>query len=392
MKILALSHSCVTDVNQQLFVALQRKPDVQVELIIPAHWRSEYTGQAQTPRLLPAVDFPVHQIPVGMPGQVSLHWYRCLAAKRFRAFAPDLLLSTQEPWSLSHFQAIRVARKLGIPIVFQTNQNIHKRLPPPFCWLEGQAYRTAAAGLAYSEEARQVLIRKGLRAPTHVVPYGLDLSLFHAADSAPLRRRLGLGSRLVLGYLGRFVPEKGLDTLIEAARKLREACPTLDFQALLIGSGPEEDALRQQVAAAGLTERFVFTGSVPHTQAGDYLRCADIFILPSRTTPSWKEQFGRVLIEAMACEIPVVGSDSGQIPHLLHETGGGMIFAEGNADGLAQTLGTLAVTPSLRQQLGRTGALSVQQRYTFDAVATQLHGIFQAILSEPNTRRKPRWS
>jgi len=382
MKILALSHSCVTDLNQQLFVALNKKPDVQIELIVPANWISDITGKPQTPRLLPSVDFPVHVLPVAIPGNVSLHFYHRLAAKRFQAFAPDLLLSTQESWSFSHFQAGRVARKLGIPIVFQMNQNILKHYPPPFRWLEQHAYRTAAAATACTEEARQVLLHKGLRAPSHIVPFGVDLTLFHQAQSAPLRRPLGLNGSLVVGYMGRFVPEKGLDTLIEAARMLYQEQPTLDFRVLLVGSGPGEDALRQQIAAAGLTDRFHFTGSIPHDQAGDYLRCMDIFVLPSRTTPSWKEQFGRVIIEALACGVPVVGSDSGQIPHLIRETKGGMVFAEGDASDLAQKLLALASDRSLRQEMGQNGSNSVQAKYTFEAVAGQLHRILTDILTD----------
>ena len=385
MKILALSHSCVSDVNQQLFVALSRLPDVRVELIVPANWVSDITGLPQKPRLLPNVAFPVHALPVAMPGHVSLHFYPRLPLKRLRQFAPDIVLSSQEPWSLSHAQAGRLARRLGVPVTFQTNQNIEKRYLPPFRQMERRAYREAALAMAYSEEARQVLLRKGLRVPSAVVPYGTDLTQFRPGRAEPLRRELGLNGSVVVGYLGRLVPEKGLDTLIGAVARLTRQDPAPDLKVLIVGAGSEEAALRGLVARAGLTPCFVFAGTVPHAEAGEYLRAMDVFVLPSRTTPAWKEQFGRVIVEALACEVPVVGSDSGQIPHLLRETGGGLVFAEGDDAELAERLGALCRDAARRRELGRTGGRAIRARYGFEAVAAQMHGLFRDTLDRRNS-------
>lgn len=388
MKVLVISHSCVADVNQQQFVALGRLPGVQIELILPARWKSEYAGRPQPPRLLPAVDFPVHCLPVALPGQVSLHFYKRLPLARLRRFGPDVVLSAEEPWSLSGLQAVWLSRKLGAALVFQTNQNISKRYPPPFSLIERLSYRRASVALAYSEEARQVMLRKGLRKPSRVVPYGTDVALFHGEPNAALRRELGLGESVVLGYLGRFVPEKGLDTFVEAVAQIVGREPEAPIKALMVGAGPEEQSLRRAIEAAGLRERFVFTGAVSHKEAGAYLRCMDVLVLPSRTTPSWKEQFGRVIIESLACGVPVVGSNSGQIPHLLRDTGGGLVFQEGDAGDLAEKLGALAGDAALRRRLGAQGGQTVRRRYTCEAVADQLYRVFEEALASAGDTRE----
>jgi len=271
-------------------------------------------------------------------------------------------------------QAVFLSRLFHAPLVFQTNQNIRKKYPPPFSWIEQLSYRTCAAALAFSEEARQVMLAKGLKRPSQVVPYGTDLGLFHPHEESLLRETLGLGKRVVLGYMGRLVAEKGLDTLIEAVSLLRQQ-PLTEFVVLVVGAGAEESALKRLIEKKGLQDQFVFTGVVPHLEAGSYMSCMDIFVLPSRTTPTWKEQFGRVIIEAMACGIPVAGSDSGQIPILIRETGGGLVFQEGNAEDLAEKLQELVNHPEKRAALGKAGQAAVQNAFTYEAVAKQLYDI-----------------
>lgn len=377
MKILVISHSCVTDVNQQQFIALSRLPGVEVLLLMPNVWRSEYTGERHAPTLLPAVTFPICQAPIAIPGNVSLHFYTNLPLKQLKQFGSDVILSTQEPWSLSGLQAVFLAKLLRIPLVFQTNQNIKKSYPPPFSWIEQLSYRTASTALAYSEEARQVMLAKGLKRPSRVVPYGTDISLFQKEPNPILRQSLGVAGKVVLGYMGRIVKEKGLDTLVEAVAALQLKQPSSEIAVLIVGTGDGEAALRAQIESAGLSSCFVFTGAVPHRQAGEYMNCIDIFVLPSRTTPTWKEQFGRVIIEALACGVPVAGSDSGQIPMLIQGTGGGLVFAEGKVEDLAEKLFSLIHYPAQRELLGETGRSAVRTSYTYEAVAQQLLNVLE---------------
>jgi glycosyltransferase involved in cell wall biosynthesis len=381
VKVLVFSHSCVVDVNQQVYVALRQVENTDVLLVVPANWKNEYTGAAMTPTILPGVDFEVHAAPVALPGKVPLHFYMRLPMAAIRKFRPDVILASQEPYSMVMAQAMRLASNLNVPCAFQTNQNIVKNYPPPFGWIEKKAFRTAGYALAYSEEARQVMRQKGRTGPSAVVPYATDVSLFVRQETTIRRRELGLGDAVVVGYMGRLVPEKGLDTLISAMKHLQTVPNLPDVRALIVGAGTEAENLKRQIAEAGLTDRFVFTGVVPHSEAATYMSCMDIFVLPSRTTPTWKEQFGRVIIEALACGVPVVGADSGQIPLLIQETGGGIVFPEGDETALASALESLIRDPEARECLARRGAATVQERFTCEAVARQMHGLFREMLA-----------
>jgi glycosyltransferase involved in cell wall biosynthesis len=377
MNILAVSHSCVTDINQKQFVAMSRIPGINVDLLIPSSWRSDVTGNGFTPRALPDVGFPIHQRPIVYPGNVSLHFYTALPHLRDLTHRPDIIFSTQEAWSLSGLQAALLARRWDVPYVFVANQNILKRYPPPFNWIEHYHYKTASAGIASSEESRQVLLSKGMKIPSWVVPFGTDTQMFSCGKHLLLRDQLGLPASNVIGYLGRLVPEKGVDSLLRAAATLSIERNSLDFKLLIVGSGVDEARLRSLAAELGLGPNIVFTGAVAHTEAWRYMQCMDILAVPSRSTPTWKEQFGRVLIESMACGIPVVGSDSGAIPSVINDTSGGLIFPEDDIDAFAAQLRLLLSDDNLRKNIGQKGLTSVRERYTYDAVAKQLVDIFK---------------
>lgn len=381
MKLLAISHSCVADVNQELYVALARQ-GVDVELIVPAQWSDAYAGQ-RAASVLPSVQFPVHQLPVLKPGNNMLHVYRSGLGGVLRRARPDIVLIDEEPGSAVLAQISAQCSLQRIPWVCYTKQNILKQYPPPFSTIEKRTYRQSKTVIALSEEVADVLRAKGYTGPTPLLAHACDLSLFRTEPNTELRAELGLGAEPVLGYLGRFVPEKGLETLIGAAAQLHSA--GRKFKVLMVGSGSHEGALREAIAKAGLESLFVWTGAVPHNKAGDYMRCLDVFVLPSLTTPRWKEQFGRVIIEAMACGVPVAGSDSGFIPYLIRDTEGGEIFHENDVADCARAIEALAFDETTRCQVGARGCAAVRARYTYDAIAGQLKDILEAAL-QPSAR------
>lgn len=334
------------------------------------------------PQLLPTIDFPVHQLPVFFPRRKSLHlhFYTSGICAVLDRYQPDIVFVDEEPWSLVAAQTAGLCTRRKIPFVNYTKQNLVKRYPLPFSWIEKTIYRDASAIVALSDDAKSVLRAKGFTGKIPILAHGCDLSLFYPETNLTLRRELGL-SKMVIGYFGRIVPEKGLETLIKAVEFLSKKH---DFQVLMVGSGPQEKYLRQCIAKAGLQKRFVWTGYIPHNQAGNYMRCMDVLVLPSLTTTNWKEQFGRVLIESMACQVPVIGSNSGQIPELIHDTGGGLVFKEGDSADLANKLARLINDKKLRSELGKAGATAVAHRYTHDAIALKLLEIFQDVCSTPS--------
>jgi glycosyltransferase involved in cell wall biosynthesis len=151
------------------------------------------------------------------------------------------------------------------------------------------------------------------------------------------KERLGLDlDKFWLVFAGRIVEEKGLDDLIDALGT--GTSPRVAVTVL--GSGPHLASLRQHGQSLVEQGRLLFRAQVPSTDVPEYLRAADVMCLPSRTEKNWKEQFGRILVEAMAAEAVVLGSSSGEIPNVIADAG--MTFQERNVEDLRSKINFLA--------------------------------------------------
>jgi len=331
MRVLFAGHALAVPLNQVLCCEIERR-GVELTVLAPAEWEASVGGATPFARHAELQAETVLR-PVRFDGKMQLHYYRGLTPGDFPT-RPDLIFVDEEAYGLSTYQLLRIARALDVPLIFRTNQNLLKRYPPPFCWTERAVYGYAVAALPCAEACGEVLRAKGYRGRLEVVGFGLDPSVSREWPTEELRARLGIPPEaFVVGFMGRFTESKGPLDVIEACLELhrRGADPYL----LTVGAGGQEEALRARAASlpAG---RAVFPGIVPHGRpAAEHLGCMDACVVPSRTTPSWKEQFGRVIIEAMAAGTPVIGSDSGNVPVLVRETGGGCVFPEGDVQALA---------------------------------------------------------
>jgi glycosyltransferase involved in cell wall biosynthesis len=135
------------------------------------------------------------------------------------------------------------------------------------------------------------------------------------------------------------------------------------------------------VTEHGLTNQVVRLGYVPHDLTPRYLGALDILVLPSETRPNWSEQFGRVLIEAMACGACVVGSNSGEIPNIIRTSGGGRIFPEANPTALARVLKDMIGDDNQRKELARAGGIWATKNVSLPAVASSVAGAMEAALT-----------
>ena len=179
----------------------------------------------------------------------------------------------------------------------------------------------------------------------------------------------------VIGFVGRFVSEKGLLTLFEAIAKLSSILPNRAWKLLLLGRGPLKAQLQSLAERSGIAARIIWIESVPHDDVPRYINLMDTLILPSETTyqfktlsaVGWKEQFGHVLIEAMACKVPVIGSDSGEIPLVIKNDG--LVFPEGDAAALAEKIALLMQQPEQQQTLATKGYQRAMDEYTNTALA-----------------------
>ncbi len=133
------------------------------------------------------------------------------------------------------------------------------------------------------------------------------------------------------------------------------------------------------VSELNLASRVEFWGSISSTEMPRWLNGLDVLVLPSVSRPSWKEQFGRVLVEAMACEVPVVGSTCGEIPNVIGDAG--LLFPEGDLDSLRDCLKRLLSDEPLRQRLGQLGRQRVLAHYTQARIAAATHAVYRELQS-----------
>jgi glycosyltransferase involved in cell wall biosynthesis len=136
--------------------------------------------------------------------------------------------------------------------------------------------------------------------------------------------------------------------------------------------------LEEQAEKLGVSGRTRFVPAMGQDKLPGYLNCLDVLVLPSLTTPQWKEQFGRVIIEAQACGVPVIGSDSGAIPEVIGKAG--IIFKEGSVTDLGKALQKLAGSSSLRKKLSALGRRQALSLYTNQRIADRIHGIYRRLL------------
>jgi glycosyltransferase involved in cell wall biosynthesis len=223
--------------------------------------------------------------------------------------------------------------------------------------------RNASFVAARSPKAKEMVERWGARGRVEVIPHAVPLW-----ETVPRAESDGL---FTIGFAGRLVEEKGLRDLVSAAHQLSGRT-----RLLLTGNGPMREEL-SSVAQNGLEVKIV--SDISHDDMATAYAQMDVLVLPSRTTPTWAEQFGRVLVEALWCGVPVIGSDSGEIPWVITSTGGGLVFPEGDIAALADRIGTLRADAVRRQALASAGRESVERLFGVEAVGRRLDEILREV-------------
>ena len=369
MRVLMISKALVAGTSQRKLEELAKCPGVELTLVTPPYWQSD-DGSRQILERLYTSGYRMIVTPIAMNGNFHLHFYPRLG-RIMRETRPEIVHIDEEPYNFATFHAARLARKIQARSLFFTWQNLYRTYPPPFRQVELYNYHYARAALAGNRNAADILKRKGYRGPVHVIPqFGFDTDIYKRSEPRPPRVP---GSPFTLGFLGRLVENKGLPTMIEALAMLPDYC-----RAVFIGNGPMKNVLEEQAARLGVSERVTFKSGVPTYEAPQVLQAMDVLVLPSLTRPNWKEQFGRVLAEAMACETPVIGSDSGEIPYVIADAG--LIFPEGNAQELSQRVQQLLDDPELYANLAHKGRQRVLENYTQEQIARQTYEVYREMM------------
>jgi len=370
MKLLVVSHSCATAANQRLYGTLQTLTGWEVSLVIPALWKDEF-GNRLDETTCPELGERVEKVPVLMNGNIIFHAYR----KRWGSFLShakfDAISVNHEPYAVATAQICLANMRQPSPAAFgfYSCQNISKKYPFPFSALERMVYRHSPFAFPITEAVADVLHAKGYRGTCAVCPLPMDPGFYRpqgeGEDARLIPRAPG---ELVLGFVGRFVEAKGLRTFAHALCELGD----LSWKLVMIGKGDFEKEFRDILQARGLGDRVTFSGYIPHDETPRYLSAFDLLVLPSETQPNWKEQFGRVITESLACGTAVIGSDSGEIPNLIHASKGGLVFPERNVRELANALRKMIRDPQLRLESAAKGMAWTNAHVTLKAVAEKM--------------------
>jgi len=358
-----VSKALVVGAYQRKAEELARLPGVELTLAAPPYWR-EGAHRQELERAYTA-GYNLVVLPMVLNGHYHVHFYRRLAAL-IDVVAPNVLHMDEEPYNLATFQGLRLAAARRVPALFYTWRNIDHHYPPPFSLIERYNAGHAAYGVAGNQAAADITRARGYRGPLAIIPqFGVDPDIFY-----PREPRDGHDNgHFVIGFVGRLIPAKGLRVLLEALAGLPGK-----WELRVVGTGEERQPAEALAVRLGIVGRVIFMGQQPSTGMPDVVRGFDLLVGPSLTAPTWKEQFGRMLVEAMSCGVPVIGSDSGEIPHVIGEAG--VVIPEGNVPMLRDAIARLRDNPTERRRLATLGRVRVLDLYTQAAIARRYHEVY----------------
>jgi glycosyltransferase involved in cell wall biosynthesis len=390
MKILVASHTYIVDLNCEKLKALaELEPEIEVTVVVPRRWRpggvqnkiiETQSYQHGSFRIVPITNFSQNN-------QGLLTFGADIISLLYQ-FQPHIIQVEQGAKALGYTQLITLNKllKLKAKNLFFTWWNLPYTLKFPVSWLESYNLRHTDGVIAGNQDGAEILREHGYQKPIKVMPQlGVNEQRFRPQIQPELKQKLGIKSNdFVVGFVGRFVEEKGLLTLGQALSGLKN----YPWKWLLVGRGNLQSTLMEKAIELGIQDRMIWVESVAHAEVPHYINVMNTLVLPSQTNTQfktltsvgWKEQFGHVIIEAMASQVPVIGSNCGEIPHVIEEAG--LIFPEGDTAALKICLKKLMTQPKLVNHLAELGYERAMRRYTNQALARQVLDFYQELLIE----------
>jgi len=379
IRILTIGHSYVIALNRAIVREVARHPDFEVTVAAPSFVHGDLRDLVLEPE------------PAGSPLRVvslNARWSRWIHVFHYHARPLRLLIrqnefdlvhAWEEPFVYAGYQIARSLAGLPVPFSFWTAQNLQKHLPPPFRSFECATLARAQGWIACGRLVYDTMRKRGYPAERgRILTLAVDATVFKPLDESQrtsVQGRLGLRPP-VIGYTGRLTRDKGLHILMQAMEQVGGERP---WSLLLLGGGPLERNILDWAKARGWGER-VRIMLAKHDEVPAYLGAMDLLVAPSQTTWHWKEQFGRMLIEAFACGVPVIGSDSGEIPYVIGDAG--RVVAEKDVVGWAAAIVELLDSPGQRADLAQRG-LSRCQEYAVTTLAEKYRGYYRWLAEQP---------
>jgi glycosyltransferase involved in cell wall biosynthesis len=395
-RVLALSIASVNVPHRSPYDRLAREPGWSVDLVAPTE--IEF-GPGRRQACHPPTEgaaYALHALPVDRYLQPRLTLFRGLRAL-VKRLTPDVIYCEFDPGSAMTLQARASSWPGHVPVVCFTVENIdHPRWRQAMEHLLAREFRAAARDLTVAvltgageravdglacinQEGLDIFTReRNWRQPITLMPLGTDVALFRREDAPARRASLGLDGAFVVGYFGRLTPAKAPHLLVEALAQLPQNVKLLLDMYDNFMPGSYADTMLSRADALHVRDRIVRI-NVSNIEVPAYMNVCDVVVLPSVSTPRWREQFGRVLPEAMACEVPVIGSRSGNIPAIIGDAG--ILFEEASTPGLVRAIEELMADPVRRRTLGAEGRQRVIAHFSVEAQVRQLKSLLERVLA-----------
>ncbi len=351
--------------NQQVPAALARNPSIELTLAAPTFHYGDLRRIHLEKRHDP--EYRIVALEARLTSKNHVFWYDHRALRRLITEGDfDIVHAWEEPYTYSGYQIARATSGTDAKFVFLSLQNITKRYPWPFRHFERETVRHADAWIAGGHLVREAMVAKGFPADTaRVIPLAVDTSAFtpiSAAEKHGVLDELGL-SPPVIGIVGRLVQEKGLTILMEALENIERP-----WSLLALGAGPYQERIEAWARSHGFGDR-VRVRLAQHEDVPRYLAAVDVLVAPSQTLSNWKEQFGRMLVEAFACRVPVIGSDSGEIPFVIGKAG--VVVPEADVRQWHDAIVDLLTDSAKRKRLASAGYRRAVTHFSVERVAEQ---------------------
>lgn len=363
MKILILTKSFEREVSALINYIRTTAPHIDIRVVVPS----------TSPIVLPV---PVSSRRLYFSHHIRAACFSPALRRDFAQFQPDIIQVFEEFSGLLALQAV-LLRHIYCPqahVMVYSAENLPGNVRSVFRAAARVVRRNSALAFVCSHSVKRVLKAEGFPGPIEVFPLGVDPVLFKKCDPLPLKQELALDGKFVVGYVGRLLAIKGIFDLLEAMRELPD-----NVHLLCIGAGPEEARFRVVCEGYQIAHRVHLPGDIPYAELPGYINCMDVGIVPSRTTPRWQEQFGRVVVELMSCEVPVIGSDSGSIPELLGHAG--QVFPEGCISALIACIQDIMAHPEKRCEMGQQGCARVHKFYSLDVMYRKFFTMYERLNS-----------
>jgi phosphatidyl-myo-inositol dimannoside synthase len=385
IRLLSLGHSYTTGANRALPRAMAQltRGRWQVECVTPEYFACRGDLRAVSFAAEPEDNLPVRAIRAYNTWQVHSFTYGW-SLRGILNHGWDLVHAWQEPYVFAGAQ-IALWTPASTRLVFRSAQSLDKHYPLPWKWCEQYAMSRASGWICSGKTVEENLAsRSGYQLPHRRIPLGVDTKKFQPNPAARATALAELGwseaGPPIIGFMGRFVAEKGLQILMDALDQVRTP-----WRMLFIGAGILEPKLRQW--AARYPEQVRILNSVGHADVPKYLQAFDMMVCPSQTTPSWREQFGRMIVESFAAGIPIIGSDSGEIPYVIENTGA--IVPERDVSLWAEKLGDWLDSPAPRRRFAEQGLVRAREEFDWSRVAQEHVQFFEELLSDPQRQTDP---